>query len=819
MTKNNSEKISVNEEAQLLSQALSKITRSPALTAGNLAEAVRIIAKEGAKAIGNVRVGIWRINYEGNFLESLVCYDTRDDKTIVQDNFNMDNFTAYIDRLNTDRVIVINNMGTNLDEGNVLNSLFEQYDDDVYALLDSPVRINGELVGVVCVEYFDRPYDWSIAEQNFASSLADFVALAMQSSERVIAFQELNTNKKRMDNLMSNLPGMVFQCLNDPPDYTFTFVSAGSYALTGYLPEELMHNNALKFFDMIHPDDFEALQKLNEETLNIGLPLEASFRIIMRDGTVKWIWERSRVVEFKKDGTPHLLEGFYTDITEQRRLEAAELANRTKGDFLANMSHEIRTPMNAIIGLSNIAIRQKPDKQTLDCLHNIKAASNTLLTIISDILDFSQMESGAIDIVPEPYYVESLLNDIVTLINVKLGSKNVDFLVEDSHCMPSILLGDSVRIKQILINLLTNALKFTDIGHIKLTLWTVPIANDQVLLKCSVEDTGIGILKENIPMLFQVFTQVDTKRNRNIEGTGLGLAIVKSLIDKMGGTISVESTYGKGSCFTFELPQVIKNSTPLLPQKHYDKYKIGVCLKNTAKAESMHRKLSSIGAKCTLFNNLYQPPAPLDSFTHIFIDYNQLKNLDVESLPDTSIIAISKNYFENRHFAHNVVFAYAPLTTIVVARLLDGYDLSRAKNNEKASSIILKDVTFLVVDDNKVNLIVAQKSFESYGAKVDTVLSGEEGIIAIQKKNYDMVFMDHMMPKMDGVETTILMRSLRGEQFQTMPIVALTANAVGDVRELFIEAGMNDYLSKPMVTKEFERVVRQWLPSDKWENV
>ncbi len=709
-------------------------------------------------------------------------------------------------------------MHAKTDEGNVLSSLSELYDDsDVYALLDSPVRISGELVGVVCVEYFYNAYEWSIAEQNFASSLADFVALAMQSTERFYALKEVEYSKKRMDTLLSNLPGMIYQCLNDPPDYTFTFVSSGSYALTGYRPEELMQNNALKFFDMIHPDDNEALQKANEETLNIGLPLETSFRIIMRDGTVKWIWERSRVVEFKKDGTPHILEGFYTDITEQRRLEAVELANRTKGDFLANMSHEIRTPMNAIIGLSNIAIRQKPEQQTLDCLNNIKSAANSLLTIINDILDFSKMEANAFEIIPEPYYVESFINDIVTLINVRLEKKNVEFIINDDNRLPCMLIGDSVRLKQVLINLLTNALKFTDQGHIKLSLWTVPIDDNKVLLKGSIEDTGIGISKDNLPMLFQVFTQVDTKRNRNIEGTGLGLAIVKSLLDKMGGSISVESTYGEGSCFTFELPQLIEDSTPLLNKDHYHSYNVGICFNNKYKANNLDNKLRSIGAKSTILEYSELSVDILSKYTHVFIDYNQLDSFDCSTIPDTYIIALSKNYFESINFPPNVIFAYTPLTTIVVSRLLDGSKLNSMPGNDENSTLLLKNATFLVIDDNKVNLIVAQKTFEAYGAKVETALSGEEGLDMVQRKRYDIIFMDHMMPKMDGVEATKLIRALHGEQYQTVPVVALTANAVGGVRDLFIEAGMNDYLSKPMSSKEFERVCRQWLPTDKWE--
>ncbi len=799
-----------------LSDALSKITRSSELTSGNLVSAAKIITKIAANAIGNIRVGIWHTNYIGNFLKSVICYDSRTDTFSVQDDFNMNNFREYINKLNIDRVIKINDLTANRDDKNVLSTINNHYDTDVFALLDSPVLMDGELVGVVCVEHFDKPYNWSVAEENFASSLADFVALAMISSERLNAIMDLNLNKKRIDSLMSNLPGMVYQCLCNPPDYTFTFVSAGSYALTGYTPEELTNNNALKFFDMIHPDDNERLQKENEKTLNIGLPLETSFRIIMRDGTVKWIWERSIVVEFKEDGTPHALEGFYTDITEQRRLEAAELANRTKGDFLANISHEIRTPMNAIIGLSNIAIKQKPQTQTLGCLFNIKNAANSLLAIINDILDFSKMETGSLNIVPESYYMESFINDIATLINAKLDKKEVEFIVEDSPNLPRILIGDIKRIKQIIINLLSNAIKFTTKGHIKLILWTEPILNNKVLLKAGIEDTGIGIKNEDLSMLFTAFNQIDANRNRSMEGTGLGLAIVQSLIDRMGGTISVKSKYGEGSCFSFEIPQRTDDMTPLLNKNKFSKYHVGISFNCLEKSKSLYEKLVKLGAKCVIFEDIKSQIKDMNYLTHVFLDYNQLEKFDSSTMPKTYFIANSRNYFEGKNYGPNVSYNYMPLTSISISRLLDN-NMSHNYGKEKNTELSLINIKFLVVDDNKINLLVAKKTFESYGADVDIVLSGEEAIDIIQNKKYDMIFMDHMMPKMDGVETTVLMRSLQDQQFRTIPIVALTANAVEGVKDLFIEAGMNDYLSKPIIISEFERIVRQWLPTDKWK--
>ncbi len=799
---------------ELLSQFLADITKSPALTSGDLLEAAKFIACEGSKALNTSRVGIWKIDLESNMLKSVVTYDRVRDQFVTQEDFSLNDRAFYIKQLNLNRIICIND----IHKDNVLSDLVGNYEKNIFSLLDAPVRIDGKLVGVVCIEHLYTQRTWSIAEQNFSSSLADLVALAFTSTDKLNAMQELELSKKRMETLMSNLPGMVYQCLNDPPNYTFTFVSNGCLQLTGYSAEELLNNNALQFFDMIHPDDKEPLAKLNEKTLNLGLPLETSFRLIMKDGTIKWIWERSRVVEFKSNGTPHLLEGFYTDITEQRRLEAAELANRAKGTFLANMSHEIRTPMNAILGMADIAIRQSPPKETLDYLRNIKTAAGSLLTIINDILDFSKIESGALEIMPEAYYVESFINDIVTIINMRIGHKSVDFLIEDYHDIPRMLLGDSVRLKQVLINLLTNAIKFTDTGYIRLSLRTVTVGQGEtVILKGEVQDTGIGIRKEDLAQLFENFSQLDTKKNRNVEGTGLGLAITKKLIEQMGGSIHVQSTYGEGSTFTFELPQPVSDAAPLLPVGDYDDMYVGIWLKSTMKAQSLYGKLLDIGAKAKIVDD----PSELSKFTHVFIDHTALSIVDAANMPNTNVIAISRNYFESKDVKSNVIVAYAPLTTIVVARLLEGtnYSTTDSQGSDTQFSMTTKDVRVLVVDDNSINLIIAQSVLEEYGISVDTAISGADAINMVQDYNYDIVFMDHMMPEMDGVETTIRIRNLGDDKFTILPIVALTANAVGDVRTMFLESGMNDFLSKPLVIKELERVMRRWIYTEKWKNI
>ena len=793
-----------------LNAALTELTKMPALTAGVLRDAADAIVRIGCRAINATSAELWLLKPGENALECLVSYNIETEALTVQDDFPLGDSPTYLQLLLNNRFIVINDTDTDTS----LPHLKETYGPDICSLLDASVRINGEMVGVVCLEQYHRPRHWTAEEMSFAGSLADFAALAMESANKRRVMEELALSQRRIETLLSNIPGMIYQCLHNPPDFTFTFVSDGCLQLTGYTSHELLGNNALKFFDMIHPEDMPSLEHLNNETLSLGKPLDTTFRLIMKDGSVKWIWERSRVVESNPDGSPLLLEGFYTDITEQRRLEAAELANRAKSEFLANMSHEIRTPMNAVIGLADMALRQQPPKETLAHLRNIKTAADSLLTIINDILDFSKVEAGVIEITPDRYDVNSFINDIVTMINIRLGNKPLQLLVEDDPNMPRRLVGDATRIKQVIINLLTNAIKFTNEGHVRLVFRTEATSDPKrVMLHIEVHDTGIGIRKEDVPMLFGNFAQLDTRKNRNVEGTGLGLAISRRLIELMGGTIDVESAYGKGSCFRFSIPQTVFDEAPLatLPST-YDCH-AAIWLPYRPKAESLAKKLAAFGVASTFVDNAAQ----LDGFTHVFFDQSLYEQIPAHCKTGKRCIMLSHDFVEEREIV-DCMTIYVPLTSLLISRLLSGRDdLFDFEDGEGANETFsLNNVRALVVDDNAINLIIAESNLVEYGAEVALAKSGEEACERIAAEEFDIVFMDHMMPVMDGVEATALIRSMDGERFQKTPIIALTANVIGDVRDMFMNSGMNDFLSKPLELHELERVLRDWLPQEKW---
>ncbi|MDE6593335.1 MAG: PocR ligand-binding domain-containing protein [Oscillospiraceae bacterium] len=497
-------------------------------------------------------------------------------------------------------------------------------------------------------------------------------------------------------------------------------------------------------------------------------------------------------------------------------LEIEKIA-RAKSDFLANMSHEIRTPMNAALGMSEMALREEMSPAAREYIHQIRSASKSLLVIINDILDFSKIESGKMEITPVTYEPLSLINDIASIISTRIGSKNIEFIMDISPDMPHRLLGDNVRIQQIIMNLLTNAVKFTTQGQVVLKMECVPFGGDTVMMKVSVTDTGSGIKREDLNKLFRSFQQLDSKRNRNIEGTGLGLAICRQLLSLMNGDISVESEYNKGSCFSFVLPQqlvsesamnirrnnlprtaVLINNGYLKKQVMIDLERIGIAATDMEEASSLSEYHDYLIVERTLYSDkiskFFNPGK--EPVKCIIID-NFGSNFHDDTSEDVRIIR-KPVYFLNLFAAMGLIPEYAHGET----------------ESEEDFAFTAPDANILIVDDNSVNLTVAKGLIAPLNMRVDTAMNAGETIEKVKGMMYDIIFMDHMMPEVDGVETTRIIRRLMPE-YANVPIIALTANAIGGAREMFLREGMNDFLPKPMDAKDIISMVRKWLPSEK----
>ena len=503
--------------------------------------------------------------------------------------------------------------------------------------------------------------------------------------------------------------------------------------------------------------------------------------------------------------------------------EELERSENMKSDFLANMSHEIRTPMNAVIGMAEMALREELPPVARDYIKQIKIAGRSLLAIINDILDFSKIESGRMDINEVIYEPMSMIYDVANIIMTRLKDKDVELILDVAPNLPNKLWGDNIRIKQVLVNLANNAAKFTNQGRIVMKMDCTKLTPDEISLQISVEDTGIGIRKEDIDKIFQSFNQVDSKRNRNIEGTGLGLAISKNLLTLMNGNIWVESVYEKGSRFSFMLPQKIADDTPCIGIREPESVLVVGLLFNSYIRESLCVDAARLGVEdVRLLTERELCEFPEDKRVFLFIEsclFSDRVEAFVREHPQVTSVLIIDFYDNADYNIGNLLVMKKPLFSLNIAMILNGEEWHLDHDtDEKQFDFIAPDAEILIVDDNAVNLTVAEGLLEPLKMKVDTVTGGKEAIEKISEFHYDIIFMDHMMPELDGVETTHIIRRFHPE-YDNVPIIALTANAVEGTKDMFIREGMNDFVAKPIEMRILASKVRQWLPDEKIQMV
>ncbi len=501
-----------------------------------------------------------------------------------------------------------------------------------------------------------------------------------------------------------------------------------------------------------------------------------------------------------------------------------EQATQSKSDFLANMSHEIRTPMNAIIGMSEMAMREPLPLAAKEYINQIKAAGQTLLTIINDILDFSKIESGTVDIHPAEYTPMLLVDDIVNAIITRIGTKDIEFIVDIVPDLPQVLYGDHIRMNQIILNLTNNAVKFTRHGQIKLKIFYTMSDADSMMLQVFVIDTGTGIRKEEMNRLFDAFQRADILRTRQIEGSGLGLAITRQLLERMDGSLDVVSEYGKGSCFSFAVPQKIINSEPGVTVPNAKSICAAGLTSSVYVAEQLQTDIERLGISYMPLES-EQELAHLSEWydvNYLFIEHAMFSD-EVEhfvrSSPDITAVLIVNYQTILEYDIPNMVIVKKPLYILNIAEIFNN-ELYQNKPQENPAlfDFIAPDATILIVDDNAVNLTVAAGLLETLNMQIDTALSAQDAIEKVARHAYDLIFMDHMMPEVDGVEATHIIRRFY-TNYDNVPIIALSANAVDGAEKLFLREGMNDFVPKPIELKVILSALRRWLPKEKIQPV
>jgi PAS domain S-box-containing protein len=712
----------------------------------------------------------------------------------------------------------------------------EAFDIGVRSAFGFPVLVAGEVAAVL--EFFSA--DVMARDDRLLEVMAQVGSQLGPVIQRRRAEESLRQSEENYRSLVANIPDVTWT--SDSAGRT-VFISPNVEKVYGYQPAEIYSDPGL-WFGRIHPEDVERVRSAYKDLFEGNHKFEVEYRIQRKDG--EWIWLYDRTLgSYQKHGVAYA-DGLFADVTERKKAElelqkakaAAEQASQAKSEFLANMSHEIRTPMNGIIGMTDLLLDSRPNHEQREYLDLVKSSADSLMVLINDILDFSKIEAGRLDLDPIDFGLRDCLDEAMRILAVRAHAKGLELACHVLPEVPDAMVGDPGRLRQVLINLVGNAVKFTDSGEVVVRVESDAVSGERVHLRFAVSDTGIGIPRDKHGAIFEAFTQADGSTTRKYGGTGLGLTISSQLVELMGGRIWVESEVGRGSTFHFTARFGLQAGHTRVPEATPPEELLGLPVLLVDDNATNRRIMEE------LFNGWRMEPTSVDGgqaalaalrkaarggkpFRLVILDCN-MPDMDgfavAEAIHgDGDLAAVSLVMLtsggqrgEAARCRKAGIAAYLTKPTrrselLDVVMTVLNPSSSAGRNAPLITRHSLREkrhrLRILLVEDNAVNRAVAVRMLERRGQAVTIARHGREALDILKSNTFDVALMDLQMPEMGGLEATAAIRSQEKETGQHLPIIAMTAHAMKGDREECLAAGMDGYVSKPIQASQVFEVL------------